>query len=65
MSPSTRDRVLQALQDTGYTPNLVARAMRTRRTGTVGVVVASITNPFYPEVIEAVSEELAEPPAAG
>ena len=59
VSPATRDRVLEALRATGYTPNLVARAMRTRRTGTVGVVVASITNPFYPEVIEAVAEELA------
>jgi LacI family transcriptional regulator len=59
VSPATRDRVLDALRQTGYTPNLVARAMRTRRTGTVGVVVASITNPFYPEVIEAISEELA------
>ena len=59
VSPHTRDRVLQALQETGYTPNLVARAMRTRRTGTVGVVVASITNPFYPEVIEAISDALA------
>lgn len=58
--PETRDRVLAALRSTGYTPNLVARAMRTQRTGTVGVVVASITNPFYPEVIEAVSAELAE-----
>lgn len=58
VTAETRDRVLEALRVTGYTPNLVARAMRTRRTGTIGVVVASITNPFYPEVIEAVSKEL-------
>ena len=58
VTAETRDRVLEALRVTGYTPNLVARAMRTRRTGTIGVVVASITNPFYPEVIEAVSAEL-------
>lgn len=60
VSPATRERVIAALRDTGYTPNLVARAMRTRRTGTVGVVVASITNPFYPEVIEAVATQLAD-----
>ncbi|MPZ73914.1 MAG: LacI family DNA-binding transcriptional regulator, partial [Nitriliruptorales bacterium] len=59
VAPKTRDRVLEALRQTGYTPNLVARAMRTRRTGTVGVVVASITNPFYPQVIEAVASQLA------
>lgn len=55
----TRQRVLDALARTGYTPNLNARAMRTRRTGTIGVVVSRITNPFYPEVIETLCEELA------
>lgn len=58
VAPQTRERVLSALTATGYTPNLVARAMRTRRTGTIGVVVASITNPFYPELIEAVAGAL-------
>lgn len=56
---ATRARVLRALQETGYTPNMLARAMKTRRTGTVGVVVASITNPFYPEILEVLTERLA------
>lgn len=55
----TRKRVMEAMMRTGYSPNAVARAMRTQRTGTVGVVVARITNPYYPEVIEALSAELA------
>ena len=60
VAPATRQRVLDALAETGYTPNLVARAMKTRRTGTIGVVVPSITNPFYPHLIEAVAAALAE-----
>jgi LacI family transcriptional regulator len=56
----TRARVLRALEETGYTPNVLARAMKTRRTGTIGVVVASITNPFYPEILEVLTERLAE-----
>lgn len=58
VSPETRQRVLDALAQTGYAPNGMARAMRTRRNHSVGVVVSRITNPFYPEVIETLSEEL-------
>ena len=56
---ATRQRVLDAMTNSGYAPNVLARAMRTQRTGTVGVVVARITNPYYPQVIEALSAELA------
>ncbi|MEJ7770932.1 MAG: LacI family DNA-binding transcriptional regulator [Geodermatophilaceae bacterium] len=56
---ATRERVLEAVSRTGYSPNILARAMKTHRTGTIGVVVARITNPFYPEVLEALSAELA------
>ena len=59
VSAATRERVLEAVISTGYSPNILARAMKTRRTGTIGVVVARITNPFYPEVLEALSVELA------
>lgn len=56
---STRQRVLAALKDVGYTPNANARAMRTRRTGTIGIVMERVTNPFYPELLETLSRELA------
>ncbi len=59
VTDATRDRVLAAMASIGYAPNVVARAMKTQRTGTIGVVVARITNPYYPEVIQALSEELA------
>ena len=42
-----------------YTPNLAARSLITRRTGTVGVVVNDITNPFYPELLDILHNELA------
>ncbi|MBO3676354.1 LacI family DNA-binding transcriptional regulator [Streptomyces sp. NEAU-YJ-81] len=58
VSPETRERVQTAMKQAGYHPNAAARAMRTRRAGTIGVVVADITNPFYPQLLEAVSDEL-------
>jgi LacI family transcriptional regulator len=52
--------VKAALAKSGYVPNANARAMRTNRSGIVGVVTGKITNPFYPELIEALSVSLAE-----
>ena len=56
--PETQRRVLAALEGLDYRPNSAARSMRTRRSGAVGVVVANLTNPFYPEVVAALSAEL-------
>lgn len=58
VAPQTRERVLAAMREAGYRPHAAARTMRTRRTSTVGVVVADITNPFYPQLLEAVADAL-------
>lgn len=39
--PETRERVLQVIEDIGYRPNSAARALATRRTKRIGVVVDS------------------------
>lgn len=53
-----RARTLDAVERLGYRANRVAQALRTRSTGTVGMVVPNISNPFFPVVIEAVEEQL-------
>ena len=55
---ATRERVLWAMQKLNYEPDGLARAMVSGRTGTVGVVVEDITNPFYPEIVEALCSKL-------
>ncbi len=59
VAPETAARVLEAARQMNYTPNLAARSLITRRTGTVGVVVSDITNPFYPELLDILHNELA------
>lgn len=59
VSEDTRVRVVAAMQRTGYQPNHAARAMRTHRSGAIGIVVADVLNPFYPEMIAASARELA------
>lgn len=60
VSEKTRARVLKASERLGYELNHAARAMRTQRSGTIGVVVDRVTNPFYPVVIESLSRILGE-----
>jgi LacI family transcriptional regulator len=60
VSRDTRARVMQTLELYGYRPNAIAQAMVTGRTSTIGVVVAGITNPFYPELLEAIAKAIEE-----
>jgi LacI family transcriptional regulator, galactose operon repressor len=59
VAADTMARVLEAARQMNYTPNLAARSLSTRKTATVGVVVSDITNPFYPELLEILHNELA------
>lgn len=53
----TRERVLAAVQELGYRPNNVARALRTARTGALGLIISDLTNPFFTELADAVEDE--------
>lgn len=56
VTPSTRRRIVEAIQTLGYIPDGAARSLRTRRTMTIALVVPDITNPFWPEVQRGVQE---------
>jgi len=47
----TRTRVLDTVRVLGYRPNRAARSLITGRTGSIGVVVPDLTNPFFPDVV--------------
>ena len=51
---ATRLRVLEAIEKVGYRPNMLARALVTRRTGTVGLVVPQMVDPFFAELVDGV-----------
>src|SRR5207248_11028642 len=46
-SPAARLKVSESARQLGYRPNVVARALVSRATTTVGLVVGDIENPFF------------------
>ncbi|MEZ7126717.1 LacI family DNA-binding transcriptional regulator [Nonomuraea sp. AD125B] len=50
VAPATRQRVLSAMNELGFVRNESARALRSGRTRTMGLVVPDVTNPFCTDV---------------
>jgi LacI family transcriptional regulator len=50
VSEEKRKRVLSAIKELRYQPNILARSLRKRETGTIGLIVPNNANPFYAEV---------------
>ena len=44
----TRQRILAAMDELGYVPNITARRLRSSKTYTIAGIIPDITNPFYP-----------------
>ena len=47
LAPETLRKVLDAAEELGYQKDRLAAAMRTGRTGAIGLVVGDVMNPFY------------------
>lgn len=58
-SAQMRARVRQAIDDLGYRPYAAARGMR-GQTYTVGVMLPDIRNPFFPEILDGITDALWE-----
>ncbi|MDI9547696.1 MAG: LacI family DNA-binding transcriptional regulator [Chloroflexota bacterium] len=51
ISETTRQRVLDAIRQLGYRPNIVARGLASGRTASVALIIPQITDPFFPELV--------------
>ncbi len=54
----TVDRVLRAADQLGYRPDALARALKTNRTFTVGMLLPDLTNPLFPPIVRGVEDGL-------
>ncbi|WP_101789464.1 LacI family DNA-binding transcriptional regulator [Nonomuraea indica] len=57
--PETRERVLAAVEQLGYRPNVAARSLRTARAHMFGIFVPDFANPVYAEIIKGAEAEAA------
>ena len=55
-----RQKVEAAIQRLGYVPNAGARAMKLRRSGTVGAIFPTVDNAIFAKAIDALQRRLAE-----
>jgi len=56
VSRATRARVLEAAAELDYSPNLLAKAMATGRTGIVGVLVGDASDPYFAAIVRGVED---------
>lgn len=56
ISDDTQQRVMKAVQELGYYPNLAARTLRTQRTHLIAIMIADISNPFYHSIVRTIQD---------
>ncbi|MFT5193130.1 MAG: LacI family transcriptional regulator [Candidatus Promineifilaceae bacterium] len=54
ITDETKLRVMSAIEHLGYQPNVMARSLRTQQTHLIAVMVADLTNPYYPLLVRGV-----------
>lgn len=52
ISQPVRQKILSCASEMGYTPNLIARSLKSNRTNTVALIIPSIENRFYIDVLK-------------
>lgn len=60
VKPRTRDAVLHAAEKLGYTPNLIARALRSRSSGQIGFQFSDLANPLQVQLYSSLEERFAD-----
>jgi DNA-binding LacI/PurR family transcriptional regulator len=54
--PEVKAKVLEVVKRMNYSPNRAARSLRSRKSSTIGLIVADIQNPFFASVTRAVED---------
>lgn len=60
VAPETHERVQGVIREMGYTANLAAKSMRSRRTNVIGLIMPDVEGPFSVEVMKGVNHAVAE-----
>lgn len=58
ISSSTRDRVLGIADRVRYRPNTFAKALKTKKSNTIGITLSDIRDPFFAEIIHGIEQAI-------
>lgn len=58
ISDEARDKIRRACDELNYTPNELARAMKRNQSMTIGVMIPTICNPFFTELVHVIEQNL-------
>jgi LacI family transcriptional regulator len=56
VKPSTKEKVLKAIEELGYVPNSFARSFVLQKTSSIGLIISDITNPFFTTLARGVED---------
>ena len=61
VKPDVRERVLSVISETGYQPNMAARALASNRSGIIGVVIPHAVStlfgdPYFPRLLQGITQ---------
>ena len=62
VSDATRQKVLDAAKELGYVPNQIAGSLASQRVNLVAVIVPSLSNMVFPEVLTGINQVLEDTP---
>lgn len=57
---STRERVLEAVEELGYAPNFSAKTLAANKSGTIGAIIPTMENAIFARGLQAFQEELGD-----
>ena len=56
VTPKTRQKVQDVIEQYGYVPNVLARSLSTQNTRSIAVLVADIENPFFSQALRGITQ---------
>jgi DNA-binding LacI/PurR family transcriptional regulator len=60
ISDETSERIRQVSKEMGYQPSAAARSLKTNRSQVLGVIVSSLDDPFFSEILQGIEETAQE-----
>ncbi|MCW2840188.1 MAG: LacI family transcriptional regulator [Aeromicrobium sp.] len=58
VNATTAARIQKVAKEMGYTPNPIARSLKTSRSSSIGLIIPDLTNPLFPPIVRGIEDVL-------